>query len=151
MSGTFRSAATAAEEFQSDQIHIIDTKTIGCNLGTLVLKARQWADEGVEIEELIERVNEMASRDQTFFLVPTLEYLHQGGLIGGASKLIGTLLQIIPILTLIDRQVEAYDKVRSLKQAIRTLVEMNFGLCENNPDANLAWHLGNVILKLQLI
>lgn len=92
----------------------------------------------MEIDELIERVNEMASRDQTFFLVPTLEYLHKGGLIGGASKLIGTLLQIIPILTLIDRQVEAYDKVRSLKQAIRTLVEMNFGLCENNPDANLA-------------
>ncbi len=137
LSGTYRSALIAAQEFQSDQIHIIDTKTIGCNLGTLVQKANQWADEGMQIQELIAKVKDLASRDQTYFLVPTLEYLHKGGRIGGATKLIGSILQIIPILTLRDGQVEPYDKVRSLKQAIRAIIELNVSMSENNPEAYL--------------
>ena len=137
LSGTYRSALIAEEEFQSDQIHIIDTKTVGCNLGTLVQCARRWADQGLPIDELLEKVKDLASRDQTYFLVPTLEYLHKGGRIGGATKLIGSILQIIPILTLRDGQVEPYDKVRSLKQAIRAIIELNVSMSENNPEAYL--------------
>ena len=137
VSGTYRSALIASQEFQSDQIHIIDTKTIGCNLGTLVQCASKWANQGLPIDELLEKVKDLASRDQTYFLVPTLEYLHKGGRIGGATKLIGSILQIIPILTLRDGQVEPYDKVRSLKQAIRAMVELNVSMSENNPEAYL--------------
>ena len=137
LSGTFRSATVAADDFNSDQIHIIDTKTVAGNLGTLVLKAKEWAEQGMSISDLIERVKDMAARDQTYFLVPTMEYLHKGGRIGGAAKLIGTLLQIIPILTLRDGEIEVYDKVRSLKQATSNLVELNASICENNPEAYL--------------
>lgn len=137
LSGTFRSATVAAEEFNSDRIYIIDTQTIAGNLGTLVLKAKEWVEKGMSISELIEHVEELAARDQTYFLVPTMEYLHKGGRIGGASKLIGTLLQIVPILTLRDGGIEVYDKVRSIKQATSNLVELNASICENNPDAHL--------------
>ena len=79
----------------------------------------------------------MSAHDQTYFLVPTLEYLHKGGRIGGASKLIGTLLQVVPILTLRDGGIEVYDKVRSIKQATANLVEINTSICKNNPMAYL--------------
>lgn len=137
LSGTFRSATVAAADFNSDRIYIIDTKTVAGNLGTLVLKAKEWAEQGMSISDLIERVQDMAARDQTYFLVPTMEYLHKGGRIGGAAKLIGTLLQIIPILTLRDGGIEVYDKVRSIKQATSNLVELNVSICENNPEAYL--------------
>ena len=137
LSGTFRSATVAAGDFNSDRIYIIDTKTIAGNLGTLVLKAKEWAEQGLSISDLIERVQDMAARDQTYFLVPTMEYLHKGGRIGGAAKLIGTLLQIIPILTLRDGGIEVYEKVRSIKQATSNLVELNVSISENNPDACL--------------
>ena len=137
LSGTFRSATVAADDFSSDQIHIIDTKTITGNLGTIVLKAKEWADQGMGISELTERIEDLATRDQTYFLVPTMEYLHKGGRIGGAAKLIGTLLQIVPILTLRDGGIEVYDKVRSVKQAANNLVDLNTSICENNPEAYL--------------
>lgn len=137
LSGTFRSATVAAADFNSDRIYIIDTKTVAGNLGTLVLKAKEWAEQGMSISDLIERVQDMAACDQTYFLVPTMEYLHKGGRIGGAAKLIGTLLQIIPILTLRDGGIEVYDKVRSIKQATSNLVELNVSICENNPEAYL--------------
>jgi DegV family protein with EDD domain len=136
-SGTFRSATVAASEFKTDQIHILDSNTIAVGLGSLVLAAQKWADAGLTIDEVKENVAEMASRERLFFLVPTLEYLHKGGRIGGASKLIGTLLQIVPILTVKDGQVEPFDKVRTVKQAIRTIVDLTAGYCQNNPEAYL--------------
>jgi len=151
LSGTFRSATVAADEYNSDRIHIIDTKTIAGNLGTIVLKAKVWADQGISISELIERIEDLSARDQTYFLVPTMEYLHKGGRIGGAAKLIGTLLQIVPILTLRDGGIEVYDKVRSLKQATSNLVELNTSICENNPEAYLTIGQGDSQLLLDKI
>jgi len=151
LSGTFRSATVAADEYNSDRIHIIDTKTIAGNLGTIVLKAKVWADQGISISELIERIEDLSARDQTYFLVPTMEYLHKGGRIGGAAKLIGTLLQIVPILTLRDGGIEVYDKVRSLKQATSNLVELNTSICENNPEAYLTIGQGDSQMLLDKI
>lgn len=137
VSGTFRSATVAANEFQTDQIHILDTNTVAGGLGSLVLAAKIWVDAGLTIEEVKENIEEMASRERLFFLVPTLEYLHKGGRIGGASKLFGTLLQIVPILTIKQGQVEPFDKVRTLKQAIRTIVDLNAKYCKDNPEPYL--------------
>ena len=137
VSGTFRSATVAAGEFETDQIHILDSKTIAGGLGSLLLAAIKWVDAGLTIDELKENVIEMASRERLFFLVPSLEYLHKGERIGGASKLVGTLLQIVPILTVKDGQVEPFDKVRTVKQAVRTIVDMTAEYCRDNPEAYL--------------
>ena len=137
VSGTFRSATVAANEFKTDQIHVIDSNTVAGGLGSLVLAAKQWADAGLTIEEVKENVTEMASRDRLFFLVPTLEYLHKGGRIGGASKLVGILLKIVPILTIREGQVEPFDKVRTVKQAVRTIVDLTAEYCKDNPEAYL--------------
>ncbi len=137
VSGTFRSATVAANEFKTDQIHVIDSNTVAGGLGSLVLAAKQWADAGLTIEEVKENVTEMSSRERLFFLVPTLEYLHKGGRIGGASKLVGTRLKIVPILTIREGQVEPFDKVRTVKQAVRTIVDLTAEYCKDNPEAYL--------------
>jgi len=137
VSGTFRSATVAAGEFQTDQIHIVDTSTIAGGLGSIVLAAQKWVDAGLTIEEVKENIMEMASRERLFFLVPTLKYLHKGGRIGGASKLVGTILQIVPILTVKEGQIEPFDKVRTVKQAIRKIVDLTAAYCENNPEPYL--------------
>ncbi len=137
VSGTYRSAVVAAGDFQTNQIHILDSNTVAGGLGSLVLAARKWVDAGLTIDELKENVTEMASRERLFFLVPTLEYLHKGGRIGGASKLVGTLLQIVPILTVKNGQVEPYDKVRTVKQAVRTIVDLTAEYSKDNPEPYL--------------
>ena len=137
VSGTYRSAMVAASEFQTDHIHILDSNTVAGGLGSLVLAAKKWLDAGLTIEELKENILEMASRERLFFMVPTLEYLHKGGRIGGASKLFGTLLQIVPILTVKNGQVEPFEKVRTLKQAVRLIIDLNAEFCKDNPEPYL--------------
>ncbi len=137
LSGTFRSATLAAEEFDKSRIEIIDTRTIVGNLGSMVIKAHEWANAGMNLEEIKMRILDLSARDATYFLVPTMEYLHKGGRIGNAAKMFGTILQIVPILTLNEGKIDVYEKVRSLKQAIRTLVDLNVEICNDNPDASL--------------
>ena len=137
VSGTYRSALVAAEEFQTDRIHVLDTRTIAGGLGSLVLQAKRWAEEGTEIEMLKAKLSEMALREKVYFVVDTLEYLHKGGRIGGAARLVGSVLQIKPILTVQDGQVETFDKVRTLKQAIATIININLEICRNNPNGHL--------------
>ncbi|MGB4596037.1 MAG: DegV family protein [Anaerolineaceae bacterium] len=138
LSGTFRSATVAAADYPDVNIHVVDTRTIAGGLGTLVLLAKQWADEGLPMETIKQRVIEKAKTCRIFFLVATLEYLHKGGRIGSASKLVGGLLQIKPILCIQDGKIEPFDKVRTYKQALITLEELNSKLLENNPEAYLS-------------
>ncbi|MFZ3071532.1 MAG: DegV family protein [Anaerolineaceae bacterium] len=137
MSGTYRSAMVAAEEFHSDRIHVIDSQTIAGGLGSLVLQAKQWADEGMAIETLKNSLMAMSARENVYFVVDTLEYLYKGGRIGGASRLFGSMLQIKPILTIKNGQTETFDKVRTSKQAIANIIEMDLKICRDNPKPYL--------------
>jgi DegV family protein with EDD domain len=137
LSGTFRSSCLAAEEFKSPSLQVVDTQTIAGGLGTMVLLAHAWTQEGVPLETLKLRIEAMAAREKVFFLVNTLEYLYRGGRIGGASRLFGSLLQIKPILTIQNGRTEAFDKVRTYKQALQRMEELTLQNCRQNPDAHL--------------
>jgi DegV family protein with EDD domain len=124
VSGTVRSASVAAQDFPGMDIRIIDTRVISSPLATLVTLAGQWAQEGCSIDELVSRINEMLPCCRVYFLVATLEYLAKGGRIGGAQALLGSVLQIKPILTLRDGKVDQFEKERTHKRAVARLKEI---------------------------
>ena len=124
VSGTVRSALTAREEFPGADIRVIDTRLIASPLGTVVEQAVHWLQEGCSTEELEKRVVELSSRGRVYFLVDTLEYLQRGGRIGAAQALLGSLLQVKPILTFKDGQVQPYEKARTLHRAQMRLKEI---------------------------
>lgn len=124
ISGTVRSAEVARLEFPGADIRIIDTRTVGSALGTLVELAAEWASVGISADEIENRLNSMIPRCRIYFLVATLDYLARGGRIGGASALLGSLLQIKPILYLKDGRVEVYEKERTHKRATQRLIEI---------------------------
>jgi DegV family protein with EDD domain len=134
LSGTFRSASLAKEEFASDKIFILDTLTVASGFGQLVLHAKEMADAGSTMAEIMAEISALSQREQLYFLVNTLEYLHKGGRIGNASKLIGSLLQIKPVLTLKDGQIQPFEKVRTFKQAIKLIEDLNCEILADNPD-----------------
>ena len=113
VSGTVRSATVAAQDFPHLDIRVIDTRLIASPLATLVLLAAQWASEGVNADQIVLQLREMIPRCQVYFMVDTLEYLAKGGRIGGASALLGSVLQIKPILTFRDGRVEPFEKERT--------------------------------------
>lgn len=138
LSGTVRSATTAAQDFPDADIRVVDTRTIAAPLATLVLLAERWAREGMDADTIIARVHEMVARQRVYFVVDTLEYLHKGGRIGGAQALLGGLLQVKPILTLRDGRVEPFEKQRTQKRALERLRELVLEECPRSPEAYLA-------------
>ena len=124
ISGTVRSAQTAALEFPRLDIRIIDTLTVSCNLGSLVGIADDMAKAGKGADEIEKVVKEMIPRGRVYFVVDTLEYLAKGGRIGGARALVGELIQIKPILALCNGQAEPYEQQRTRKRSLARLVEI---------------------------
>lgn len=101
-SGTVRSAQMAAQEFPDVDIHVVDTQTLSCNLGSLVLVADDMAKAGKSASQIVAKLENMIPRGRIYFLVDTLEYLAKGGRIGGAKRLVAELLEIKPILQIKD-------------------------------------------------
>lgn len=99
VSGTVRSAEIARESFPGADIRIIDTRTIAGPLATMVVEAHRLAQAGASADQVEALVKGLIPRARIYFLVDTLEFLRRGGRIGGASALIGSILQIKPILT----------------------------------------------------
>ena len=136
-SGTVRSAQTAAQDFPDADVHIVDTQTISCNLGSLVLVADDMAKAGKSADEVVTKLNDMIPRGRLYFLVDTLEYLAKGGRIGGAKKLLAELLEIKPILQVKNGQVESFEQQRTRKRAIARLVEVVVESCPVGDEAHL--------------
>lgn len=136
-SGTVRSAQTAAQEFPQVDIRVVDTQTISCNLGSLVLLADDMAKAGESADAIVAKLNDLIPRGRIYFLVDTLEYLAKGGRIGGAKRLLAELLEIKPILQMKDEQVESFEQQRTKKRALARLVEVTAEKCPGGEAAHL--------------
>ena len=135
VSGTYRSASVAAQDFPDADIRVIDTLSIGPALGTLVRLAVQWAKDGMDADAIIERIMEKANSVRIYFYVETLEYLHKGGRIGNASALIGGLLQVKPILQFADGKIQPFESRRTKQKALNRLIEIVENEC---PPCNIS-------------
>jgi fatty acid kinase fatty acid binding subunit len=137
VSGTVRSAQVAAQDFPELKVHVVDSLTVAGNLATLVLLASQWANEGQPAEAILKRLDDLIPRGRIYFLVNTLEYLQKGGRIGGAKALVGELLQVKPILTVREGQVDPFEQQRTKKRAVGRLVEIVEEQCPKSADSHL--------------
>ena len=138
VSGTVRSAETAAQEFPGLDVRVVDTLTVSCNLASLVLVADDMAQAGATADAIVAKLTDLIPRGRIYFLVATLEYLAKGGRIGGAKKLLAELLEIKPILTIREGQVEPFEQQRTHKRALARLAEVVHEQCPKNPEARLS-------------
>ena len=122
MSGTLQSGRLAAEmvrdEFPSARIELVDSGSNSLEEGFGASAAAKAALAGETAERCVAAARETLSRTRYLFTPHTLEYLRRGGRIGGASALIGGLLQIKPILTVENGAVETFSKVRTQSRAL---------------------------------
>jgi DegV family protein with EDD domain len=138
LSGTVRSATVAAQDFPEADIRVIDTRSIAAPLAAMVRLAAGWAAEGVDADTIVARIEDMIPRWKIYFLVSTLEYLAKGGRIGGATALVGSVLQIKPILSLVNGRVEPFERERTHKRALARLIELVEQECPSGNGSHLA-------------
>lgn len=138
VSGTFRSATVAAQDFPNTNIQVIDTELIGPGLGSVVRLTVEWVKQGLSLEEITSRIKDFASRSVIYLYVDTLEYLHKGGRIGTAKALAGSVLQIKPILLFKDGQINQFESQRTKKRALARIIELVKQECPNSSDSYLS-------------
>ena len=137
LSGTVRSALTAAAEFPDLDIRVLDTRTVASPLATLVLLAAQMAEQGESVDAILARLQALIPRSRLFFLVDTLEFLQKGGRIGGAAALIGSVLQVKPILELREGRVEPLERERTQRKALARLKELVLASAARGAESHL--------------
>jgi DegV family protein with EDD domain len=128
MSGTLSQACDharqAADMFLGRcQIEVIDSKTVSVGLGILVEAAARAATRGRPLDEIVRIVRGVVPQIYVVFFSDTLTYLENGGRIGHAQALLGTILGIKPFLTLEDGEIMPIEKVRTREQALEKLLE----------------------------
>jgi DegV family protein with EDD domain len=127
MSGTIETARMAARlllgEHPDRRIEILDSGSNSMEEGFGVLAAAKAAEVGEAIERCIAAATTALSRTRFLFTPHSLEYLRRGGRIGGASALIGGLLQIRPILTVERGETQTFAKVRTQSRALAEIAK----------------------------
>jgi DegV family protein with EDD domain len=124
LSKSLNSAELASSMVPDANIKVVNSKSTAMELGFHVLAAARAAEGGASLTEC--KAIAEAAREKTgvLFVVDTLEFLHKGGRIGGASRLLGTALQLKPVLEVRNGKVEPLEKVRTKKKAQNRLVEI---------------------------
>src|SRR5690606_14989600 len=123
LSGTFNSANAAASIVDSSKISVIDSLTSAANLKALVEKATLLSSEGLTREDIVKEIEKQKNYTGIRLTVATLDYLKRGGRLSTAEAMIGSLLNIKPIIGLIDGKLEALNKVRGKKKAMEKMLE----------------------------
>jgi DegV family protein with EDD domain len=124
LSGTISSAEQAYKMVPDATIEIFDSETTAMALGFQALAAARAAAEGADLAACKAAAADVRSRSGVIFAVDTLEFLHRGGRIGGASRFLGTALKLKPLLEVTNGVIEPVDKVRTKRKAHERLIEV---------------------------
>jgi DegV family protein with EDD domain len=106
------------------RVKVIDSENVSMSLGLLALTASTLASTGAGADAIEAKVLAMRRHVQTYFSVATLEFLRRGGRIGRASALLGSVLQVKPVLCIRDGLVTPLERVRTFDRALSRIVEL---------------------------
>ena len=121
LSGTYQSAVLAAREYE--HIHIVDSSTVAIGSSILVELACKLLDEGMNAKEIAQNLEEEKKKIVIVALVDTLEYLKKGGRISKTVAMVGGVLNIKPVLSIIDGEINMLGKARGSKMGNNLLIQ----------------------------
>jgi len=124
LSGTMASAEAAQTQLPELNITNIDSLMTSMAQGFIVLAAARVAADGGSLEEVVAAAQQVQGEMSLLFTVDTLEYLHRGGRIGGAKRLLGTALSIKPLLHMEEGIVKPLVQVRTKRKALARMLDI---------------------------
>jgi DegV family protein with EDD domain len=139
LSGTWDSAHQAGTMVDVP-VHVVNSFSLSMGLGWQVLAAARVRAEGGGTEAMIAEAQSVRGHTSFLLTVDTLEYLHRGGRIGGAAKLLGSLIQLKPLLGInhTTGSLEAVERIRTRKKALDRLVEETLGRIDLRKPVHVA-------------
>ena len=124
LSGTIQSAELAKQDFPGARIEIVDSMHTAMSLGFQVLMTARQIEAGKSFEDVVGYARKAKDHTGILFVVDTLEFLHRGGRIGGAARLLGTALNMKPLLNLADGRIEPLERIRTKAKAHARMLDI---------------------------
>lgn len=152
MSGAYQMALNAAK-MASVPVAVVDSKGPTMTLGWQVLAAARARAAGLDLEQILARVDSVRRRMVQFVSMDRLEYLQKGGRIGGAVKWLGTLLQVKPLVSINHETglVQPESLSRTHKAAVEQLYSRFFERLNGRSGLHLAVLHGSVLEEAQAL
>ncbi|WP_047151601.1 DegV family protein [Aneurinibacillus tyrosinisolvens] len=126
LSGTYQTATIARDMVEDKvKVHVVNSRTASYALGAIVVAVARAAKEGKSLQQCLDLAQRISATRKEFFVMDTLMYLQKGGRIGKASAVLGSLLNVKPILTFDETgEVTPVEKIRGKKKAVSRIVEL---------------------------
>lgn len=124
ISGTYQGAVTAGEMVEGINVYPFDSE-ISCMVqGFYAIEAAEMARDGKGPEEIMARLNEMKKSIRAYFMADDLSHLQRGGRLSSAQAIIGSLLQVKPVLHFENKVIVPFEKIRTRKKAMKRIVDL---------------------------
>ncbi|MFZ1041133.1 MAG: DegV family protein [Anaerolineales bacterium] len=152
MSGTFQAAKQVADRM-GFPVHVVDSKGPTMSLGWQVLAAARGREAGASVYEMLATADKVREKLVQIVCLNTLEFLHRGGRIGTATRFLGTLLDIKPLVQINHKTgiVEPSGQARTRKKSIEVLIERFFEQVQTASPIHVAVMHGNALEEAQVI
>ncbi len=119
LSATAEAARIGAEAVEGFRVHVVDSQTVSMPIAFLC----RIAAECETLDEAVAAVESRVSKTRVLALLDTLRYVEMGGRVSRAQAMIGTMLDLKPLLLVADRQIKSVDRVRTRSRAIPRMLE----------------------------
>ncbi len=123
LSGTYDSARIAKDMIGSDNIRIMDSKSVCLGAFTLILKAIELVEQNKDIDEIVDELEKMKDKIVAIAVLDTLRYLEKGGRLSKGQAVVGSLLNIKPILEIKDGTLTVLEKIRGRNKIVKWVDE----------------------------
>lgn len=123
VTGTYQSAMITKNDLDGD-IHIFDSLNLSYGCGAQVVTACEMRDKGCSLDEILKKLEEIRNNILVLFAVDTLEFLRKGGRLSAGKAMIGSVLNVKPILQVINGNIVSTEQVRGKKKVIAKLIDL---------------------------
>lgn len=133
LSGTMNAAKAGTQRFTGARIEVYDSQSVAGGLGVMVLYARELARRGASLDDVVAALDAWRSTQRLYACLADLSHLQRTGRIGKAKAVVGTLMKIVPVLSLREGQVVAEAQVRTFARAQETMLDLVVTAAEPDP------------------
>jgi DegV family protein with EDD domain len=124
ISGTFSGAVTASTMVEHIKVYPFDSEVSCMPQGLYAIEAAKMALNGEDSDKIMSRLEELKKTARAYFMADDLSHLQRGGRLSSAQAIIGSLLQVKPLLHFEDKVIVPFEKIRTRKKAMKRIVDL---------------------------
>jgi DegV family protein with EDD domain len=137
LSGAPKLAQSATYQFPHFDIRVFDTRQVAVGVGMMAAEAARMAQKGAAAEDILVRLNRMRERMEHYIALDSQDYILRGGFVGRTGALLGSLVEVKPLLTVKEGKIVAHSRHRRRDGVLQAVRELVHASAQETPDLQI--------------